>query len=55
MGWPVDHICEKKHYKPSKQHHAFLNEVSQVKSVYLCIPTKHRILHQEYRDRKRRP
>jgi len=24
-------------------------------SVYFCIPTKHRILHQEYRDRKRRP
>jgi len=24
-------------------------------SVYFCILTKHRILHQEYRDRKRRP
>ena len=24
-------------------------------SVYLCIPTNHRILNQEYRDRKRRP
>jgi len=31
------------------------NSMRQVKSVYLCIPTKHRILHQEYRDRKRRP
>ena len=27
----------------------------QFSSVYLCIPTKHKILYQEYRDRKRRP
>ena len=26
-----------------------------ISSVYLCIPTKHKILYQEYRDRKRRP
>jgi len=27
----------------------------QFSSVYLRIPTKHKILYQEYRDRKRRP
>jgi len=24
-------------------------------SVYFCVPTKHKILYQEYRDRKRQP
>jgi len=32
-----------------------MHRLVQFSSVYLCIPTKHRILHQEYRDRKRRP
>jgi len=30
-------------------------EGQQFSSVYFCIPTKHRILNQECRDRKRRP
>jgi len=29
--------------------------LAQFNSVYFCIPTKHRILGQQYRDRKRRP
>jgi len=31
------------------------SQMRQFISVYFCIPTKHKILYQEYRDRKRRP
>jgi len=41
----------------SYKHEFILRKNALVKfsSVYFCIPTMHRILHQEYRDRKRRP